>query len=174
MFFRANALRPGYHGTLAGVHKARDAVENALSKARGFDFSDMEEAIKGIEEEERRLEEERKAREHFRRMMGEDGSEGEAGTDGEGDAEGQRDEEDSDSEDSLLDDEAQLEQREEEESRRCVAMEQTAVTLKSLQDFVGSSTRAGGHLESERDGRGGRGRQRGSARETTGRRGGDG
>ncbi len=43
---RANAIRPGYHGVQMGVKKSRDAIENSLSKARGFNFADMEEAIR--------------------------------------------------------------------------------------------------------------------------------
>ena len=43
---RANALRPGYHGVAMGVKKSRDAIENSLSKARGFNFAQMEEAIR--------------------------------------------------------------------------------------------------------------------------------
>ena len=66
-FHRANVLRPGYHGVGLGVKKARDAIENSLSKAKGFSFAQMEEAIVMIEEQERK-EEERRQADYFKRL----------------------------------------------------------------------------------------------------------
>ncbi len=44
-FHRANLLRPGHQGVLSGVSKAREAVDNALSRARGFSFGSMRDTI---------------------------------------------------------------------------------------------------------------------------------
>ena len=47
-FHRANSLRPEYYGVRAGIRKAKEAIENSLSKARGFCFSQMKEVIELI------------------------------------------------------------------------------------------------------------------------------
>lgn len=65
--FRANHIRPDFTGLRLGIQKCKDAIENSLSKAKGFDFGDRFDIIVQIEENEKQ-EQERIAMEHQRRL----------------------------------------------------------------------------------------------------------
>ena len=51
---RANRVRPDYEVIRLGIHKSRNAIENSLSKSRGFSFAALSHIIPKIQEEEKK------------------------------------------------------------------------------------------------------------------------